>query len=73
MPSRLPRRATVKPLTLALSRREGGTLNCAPSADAVAGGGDRGADPHLSRPYCTVKLLVAVPVSPFTLASILTL
>src|SRR5438270_465491 len=28
-----------KPLTLTLSQREGGTLNCAPSADAVAGNG----------------------------------
>src|SRR5689334_24386738 len=28
-------------LTLPLSRWEGGTLNCAPSADAVAGGGNR--------------------------------
>ena len=26
-----------KPLTLTLSRGNGGTLNCAPSADAVAG------------------------------------
>src|ERR1700704_5433829 len=29
----------LKPLTLTLSQREGGTLNCAPSADAVAGNG----------------------------------
>jgi hypothetical protein len=28
---------------------------------------------HLGRPYCTVKLVVALPVIPFTLASTLTL
>jgi hypothetical protein len=31
--------STLGPLTLTLSRREGGPLNCAPSADAVAGNG----------------------------------
>src|SRR5262249_36299863 len=29
-----------KPLTLTLSQREGATLSCRPSADAVAGGGN---------------------------------
>jgi hypothetical protein len=32
----------VKPLTLPLSQWEGRPLSWAPSADAVAGGGDRG-------------------------------
>src|SRR5437870_11685838 len=32
-------RGRQKPLTPTLSQREGGTLNCAPSADAVAGNG----------------------------------
>jgi hypothetical protein len=29
------------PITLTLSQREGGTLSCAPSADAVAGRGNK--------------------------------
>src|SRR5919108_4791748 len=36
----------IKPLTLTLSQREGGTLNCAPSADAVAGRGNKAAYPN---------------------------
>src|SRR5215813_14667496 len=40
--ARDPKSRGTKPLTLTLSQREGRPLSWAPSADAVAGGGDKG-------------------------------